>query len=193
MLEAGEDARYVARPLVILASEDIGEADPLALVVAEPPPGPSSSSGCPRPSSTWPRPWSTWPAAQSRTGSPWPSAALRRTSGRARGGRPDHLRDAHYRSAGVDRPWRRVRLSPRRGRGVGRSGVPARWGGRDATTSPATAATRPWWAERLGRGAGRRHQDHRVVTEPAIGSARREDGAVPDPGVPRGYWPMVAR
>jgi putative ATPase len=35
MLEAGEDARYIARRLVILASEDIGLADPLALVVAD--------------------------------------------------------------------------------------------------------------------------------------------------------------
>jgi putative ATPase len=35
MLEAGEDARYIARRLVILASEDIGMADPMALVVAD--------------------------------------------------------------------------------------------------------------------------------------------------------------
>ena len=34
MLEAGEDARFVARRMVILASEDIGLADPNALVVA---------------------------------------------------------------------------------------------------------------------------------------------------------------
>jgi putative ATPase len=34
MLEAGEDARFIARRLVILASEDIGEADPMGLVVA---------------------------------------------------------------------------------------------------------------------------------------------------------------
>lgn len=34
MLEAGEDARYIVRRLVILASEDIGEADPQSLVVA---------------------------------------------------------------------------------------------------------------------------------------------------------------
>ena len=34
MLEAGEDARFIARRLVILASEDIGLADPMALVVA---------------------------------------------------------------------------------------------------------------------------------------------------------------
>jgi putative ATPase len=35
MLEAGEDARFIARRLVILASEDVGMADPMALVVAD--------------------------------------------------------------------------------------------------------------------------------------------------------------
>src|SRR3954449_12934084 len=34
MLEGGEDARFVARRMVVLASEDIGNADPQALVVA---------------------------------------------------------------------------------------------------------------------------------------------------------------
>jgi putative ATPase len=34
MLEAGEDARFIARRMVILASEDIGNADPQALLVA---------------------------------------------------------------------------------------------------------------------------------------------------------------
>ena len=34
MLEAGEDARFIARRLVILASEDVGMADPNALLVA---------------------------------------------------------------------------------------------------------------------------------------------------------------
>ena len=34
MLEAGEDARFIARRMVILASEDVGMADPMALVVA---------------------------------------------------------------------------------------------------------------------------------------------------------------
>lgn len=34
MLEAGEDPRFIARRMVILASEDIGNADPQALVVA---------------------------------------------------------------------------------------------------------------------------------------------------------------
>ena len=34
MLEAGEDPRFIARRMVILASEDIGNADPRALLVA---------------------------------------------------------------------------------------------------------------------------------------------------------------
>jgi putative ATPase len=34
MLEAGEDPRFVARRLVVLASEDVGEADPAALPLA---------------------------------------------------------------------------------------------------------------------------------------------------------------
>jgi putative ATPase len=35
MVEAGEDARYIARRMVVLASEDVGMADPMALVVAD--------------------------------------------------------------------------------------------------------------------------------------------------------------
>jgi putative ATPase len=34
MLESGEDPRFIARRMVILASEDVGDADPQALVVA---------------------------------------------------------------------------------------------------------------------------------------------------------------
>jgi putative ATPase len=34
MLEAGEDPRFVARRMIILASEDVGDADPQALLVA---------------------------------------------------------------------------------------------------------------------------------------------------------------
>jgi putative ATPase len=52
MLEAGEDARFIARRLVILASEAIGLADPMASWWPPPPPTPSSTSASPRPSST---------------------------------------------------------------------------------------------------------------------------------------------
>src|SRR5438552_14072194 len=36
LLEGGEDARFIARRMVVLASEDIGNADPRALLVAVP-------------------------------------------------------------------------------------------------------------------------------------------------------------
>jgi putative ATPase len=35
MLAAGEDARFIARRLVVLASEDVGMADPMSLLVAD--------------------------------------------------------------------------------------------------------------------------------------------------------------
>jgi putative ATPase len=34
MLEGGEDARFIARRMIVLASEDIGNADPRALLIA---------------------------------------------------------------------------------------------------------------------------------------------------------------
>jgi putative ATPase len=34
MLESGEDARFIARRMIVLASEDVGNADPQALLVA---------------------------------------------------------------------------------------------------------------------------------------------------------------
>ncbi len=34
MLEAGEDARFIARRMIVLASEDVGNADPRALLIA---------------------------------------------------------------------------------------------------------------------------------------------------------------
>ena len=34
MLESGEDPRFIARRLVILSSEDVGNADPQAILVA---------------------------------------------------------------------------------------------------------------------------------------------------------------
>ena len=56
MIAAGEDPRFIARRLVILASEDIGLADPTALptAVAAAARG-RTSSACRRAGSTWPR------------------------------------------------------------------------------------------------------------------------------------------
>ena len=54
MVEAGEDPKYIARRLVRFASEDIGNADPQALVIAMAARGRGSlSSACPRATRPW--------------------------------------------------------------------------------------------------------------------------------------------
>jgi putative ATPase len=100
MLESGEDARFVARRLVILASEDIGEADPLALVVADAAARAVEFVGLPE---------AQLNLAQAVVHLACAPKSNRVTValGRAqhdvrqgpRGDVPTHLRDAHYRSA----------------------------------------------------------------------------------------------
>ena len=81
MLEGGEDPRFIARRMVILASEDIGNADPQALVVATAAAARrSTGSACPSAPSTSPRPRPTWRWRRSRTPPTSGSAAPPRTS-----------------------------------------------------------------------------------------------------------------
>ena len=97
MLEGGEDPRFIARRMVILASEDIGNADPRALEVAVAAAPPSSTWACPSARSTSPRRPSTWRSPRSRTPRTRRSAA--RASGCASTATPlppDHLRSAAY-------------------------------------------------------------------------------------------------
>ena len=81
MLEGGEDARFIARRMIVLASEDIGNADPRAPRRGR---GPRSASGFGR-SSTSRRPRSTSPSRRSRTASAQASGGTRR---RTRARRP---------------------------------------------------------------------------------------------------------
>ena len=100
MLESGEDARFIARRLVILASEDIGEADPLALVVADAAARAVEFVGLPEAQLNLAQ------AVVHLSCSP-KSNRVTVALGRAqsdvrlgpRGDVPGHLRDAHYRSA----------------------------------------------------------------------------------------------
>jgi putative ATPase len=102
MLEAGEDARFIARRLVILASEDIGLADPHAILVANAAAHAVEYVGLPEASlnlahavihlSLAPKSntaamalWRATEAVQNRRAEPVPM----------------HLRDAHYRGARV--------------------------------------------------------------------------------------------
>ena len=80
MLEAGEDPLFVARRVVILASEDIGLADPAGRCRW---PWRRSrrctSSACRRRGCRSPRRPSTWRARRSRTAPTWPTSAPPRT------------------------------------------------------------------------------------------------------------------
>ena len=101
MLEAGEDARFIARRLVILASEDVGMADPRGLLVADAAARAVEFVGLPEAQlnlahavvylATAPKSNRVYRAL---------SAARADVRDQAAGEVPAHLRDASYRSAG---------------------------------------------------------------------------------------------
>jgi putative ATPase len=100
MLEAGEDPRFIARRVVICAAEDVGNADPQALVVAVAALHAAEFVGLPE---------CQLPLAQAVTyiaTAPKSNAstmAIAQAREDVRSGRtlpvPEHLRDAHYRGA----------------------------------------------------------------------------------------------
>ncbi|MGE0880056.1 MAG: replication-associated recombination protein A [Acidimicrobiia bacterium] len=100
MLQAGEDARFIARRLVILASEDVGMADPMSLVVADAAARAVEFVGLPEASLNLAQ------AVVHLASAPKSNAAangLWRAQEDVRNGVgsevPNHLRDAHYRGA----------------------------------------------------------------------------------------------
>jgi putative ATPase len=100
MLEAGEDPRFIARRLVILASEDVGEADPLGLVVATAAAHAVEYVGLPEAQLNLAQAvvhLATAPKSNRVAMGIWNSRedVRRGVSGEV----PVHLRDAHYRSA----------------------------------------------------------------------------------------------
>jgi putative ATPase len=102
MLDAGEDARFIARRLVILASEDVGLADPNAILVAEAAARAVEYVGLPEAAINLAHAvlhLSLAPKSNSVI-----SALGRATDAvknRRTGAVPMHLRDAHYRGAQV--------------------------------------------------------------------------------------------
>jgi putative ATPase len=100
MLAAGEDARFIARRLVILASEDIGEADPLALVVADAAARAVEFVGLPEAQLNLAQAvvhLATAPKSNRSALGLWRAQAD--VQDRPAGAVPPHLRDSHYRSA----------------------------------------------------------------------------------------------
>ena len=100
MLEAGEDARFIARRLVILASEDIGMADPQALLVADAAARAVEFVGLPEAQLNLAQAvvhLSTSPKSNRVAMGIWRARDAARAAGA--GEVPAHLRDAHYRGA----------------------------------------------------------------------------------------------
>jgi putative ATPase len=102
MLEAGEDPRFVARRLVILASEDVGVADSLGLVVADAAARAVEFVGMPEAQLNLAHAvvyLALAPKSNSVARGIWDAteAVQRRRAGPV----PIHLRDAHYRGARV--------------------------------------------------------------------------------------------
>ena len=100
MLAAGEDARFIARRLVILASEDVGMADPMALVVADAAARAVEFVGLPEAQLNLAQAvvhLATAPKSNRTARALWQAQADVRD--RPQGQVPAHLRDAHYRSA----------------------------------------------------------------------------------------------
>lgn len=123
MIDGGEDPKFIARRMYIAASEDIGNADPQALLVAEAAFRLPRSSATRSAASTWPRPPFTWRWRRSPT-APRPRS-MRRCAKCAT------ARSARCRlPARPSSPWlgklRRVQVPPQLPGRLGRSALPAR-------------------------------------------------------------------
>ena len=100
MLDAGESARFIARRLVILASEDVGMADPMSLVIANAAASAVEFVGLPEAEFNLTQAvvhLATAPKSNSLTRARASAKAAAQSAGT--GEVPTHLRDAHYKSA----------------------------------------------------------------------------------------------
>ncbi len=100
MIVAGEDPRYIARRLVVLASEDIGMADPMALLVATAAANAVEYVGLPEAQLNLAQAvvhLATAPKSNRTALAIW--KALEDVRSRPAGPVPPHLRDSHYKAA----------------------------------------------------------------------------------------------
>ena len=145
MLEGGEDPRFIARRMIVLASEDIGNADPQALVVAVAAAqavehvGHAGVRAQPQPGGRLPG-----AGAEVEREHDGDRPGARRTCGaRARRIRPPYLQDAHYSGRQEAGARSRLRVSAQPARRASRSSrcCPRAWR-TGATTSPPSADSR---------------------------------------------------
>jgi putative ATPase len=97
MLEGGEDPRFIARRMVIFASEDIGNADPEALLVADAAARAVDRVGLPECALNLAQA-AVHLALAPKSNASYKALAAARAEVRANGAKtpPDYLRDAHY-------------------------------------------------------------------------------------------------
>ena len=97
MLEGGEDPRFIARRMVILASEDIGNADPQALLVATAAAAAVDRVGLPEAALNLAQA-ATYLALAPKSNAATMAIGKAREEVRQNGAKlpPDHLRDSHY-------------------------------------------------------------------------------------------------
>ena len=180
MLEAGEDPRFIARRLVIQSAEDVGNADPMALVVAT---AGGARGGvrraCPRRRFRWRKRRCTW-RPRRRAMLPTPPWLRAQEDVRTRHVPlvPKHLRDANYPGAkkfGHGEGY----VYPHDFRGTTRRrNTCPRARSRGATTSPPTWAMRSASRERMAEWERRRPKRRRVEAKSrhgrrGVGTARQ--------------------
>jgi putative ATPase len=97
MLEGGEDPRFIARRMVILASEDVGNADPQALLVADAAARAVDRVGLPECALNLAQA-AVYLALAPKSNASYKALAAARAEVREHGARtpPDYLRDSHY-------------------------------------------------------------------------------------------------
>jgi putative ATPase len=97
MLEGGEDPRFIARRMVILASEDVGNADPQALLIADAAARAVDRVGLPECALNLAQA-TVYLALAPKSNASHKGLSAARAEVRARGAKtpPDYLRDAHY-------------------------------------------------------------------------------------------------
>ena len=165
MLEAGEDARFIARRLVILASEDVGMADPMALVVADAAARAVEFVGLPEAQLNLAQ------AVVHLADGAEVEPVGRRPSGRPgatsqNGFAPEvplHLRDGHPRAEAGPRRGPRLPLPPRRPPGLGRAGLPRRARAPALLRADDHGAEAPWSFPTPTRSPGRAPTGRREV------------------------------
>jgi putative ATPase len=102
MLEGGEDPRFIARRMVILASEDVGNADPQALLVADAAARAVDRVGLPECALNLAQA-AVYLALAPKSNASHEALGRARAEVRENGAQtpPDYLRDAHYPGAGA--------------------------------------------------------------------------------------------